>query len=163
MSSPKESEQHVDGGTRMDTVTVSIPSRLELLSLLDRLSDSIAEKMDFDDEQRSAISMSVIEAGTNAIQHGHKADRAKRVDVRFELYPDRLAVVVKDGGAGFVLKDKEHDITTPEHLLDERGRGIYIMQMCMDQVNFEVSDSGTTVRLVKLRTTSPNGSAPPRG
>lgn len=160
MVSPQESEQHADG-VGMDTVTVSIPSRLELLSLLDKLSDSIAEQMEFDDEQRSAISMSVIEAGTNAIQHGHKADRAKRIDIRFELYPDRLAVVVKDGGAGFVLEDKEHDITTPEHLLDERGRGIYIMQMCMDRVEFEVSDTGTTVRMVKLRT-SPNGSTPPR-
>jgi serine/threonine-protein kinase RsbW len=160
MVSPKQSEKHAGGSTGMETVTVSIPSRLELLSLLDKLSDSIAEQMDFDDEQRSAISMSVIEAGTNAIQHGHRSDRAKRIDIRFELYSDRLAVVVHDGGGGFNPQEKEHDITTPEHLLDERGRGIYIMKMCMDEVDFKVSETGTTVRMVKHLSASPNGSIP---
>lgn len=144
----------------VETVTVSIPSRLELLFLLDKLSDSIAQQMDFGDEERAAISMSVIEAGTNAIQHGHKLSKDKRVDVRFEIHPDELSVLVSDFGPGFNLQEKMHDITTPEHLLDERGRGIYIMQTCMDRVDFDMSSGRTTVRLVKRRRSSPNGSAP---
>jgi anti-sigma regulatory factor (Ser/Thr protein kinase) len=70
---------------RPDVITLSIPSRLELLSLLDQLTDSISSRIDFTDEERSAISLSVVEAGTNAIQHGHKADGITPVDVRHEL------------------------------------------------------------------------------
>ena len=81
---------------RPDVITLSIPSRLELLSLLDQLTDSISGRLDFSDEERSAISLSVVEAGTNAIQHGHKADGITPVDVRYELDKDRLTVTVHD-------------------------------------------------------------------
>ncbi len=162
MGVTKDRQQRGDGSEPgVETVTVSIPSRLELLFLLDKLSDSIAQQMEFGDEDRAAISMSVIEAGTNAIQHGHRTRPDRRVDIRFELHPDRLAVLVSDFGPGFNPQEKVHDITSPEHLLDERGRGIYIMQTCMDEVDFRMSGTGTTVRLVKRRRASPNGSTPP--
>jgi len=145
---------------RPDVITLSIPSRLELLSLLDQLTDSISSRLDFSDEERSAISLSVVEAGTNAIQHGHKADGVTPVDVRYELGADRLTVVVHDRGKGFQPPDLEHtpDITSPEHLLDARGRGIFIMRSCMDQVSFDFTGGGTTVRLIKMRHT--NGDRP---
>jgi serine/threonine-protein kinase RsbW len=162
MLSRKPAGRRDEGGKEnVETVTVSIPSRLELLFLLDKLSDSIAQQMEFGDEDRAAISMSVIEAGTNAIQHGHRLKRDQRVDVRFEIHPEQLEVLVSDFGPGFNLQEKVHDITAPEHLLDERGRGIFIMQTCMDQVDFDMSGGRTTVRLVKRRRSSPNGSEPP--
>ena len=136
---------------RNDVITLSIPSRLELLSLLDQVTDSISGRLDFSDEERSAISLSVVEAGTNAIQHGHKADGVTPVDVRFELGPDRLTVLIHDRGKGFQPPTDSPDMTSPEHLLDLRGRGIYIMRNCMDQVQFEFSGGGTTVRLMKMR------------
>ena len=43
------------------------------------------------------------------------------------------------------------DVTAPEHLLDSRGRGIFIMRACMDTVDFRFDGSGTTCRLVKRR------------
>lgn len=143
---------------RPDVITLSIPSRLELLSLLDQLTDSISGRLDFSDEERSAISLSVVEAGTNAIQHGHKADGITPVDVRYELDKDRLTVTVHDRGKGFAPPVEAPDITSPEHLLDARGRGIFIMRTCMDQVQFDFS-SGTTVRLTKLRRHT-NGDSP---
>ena len=143
---------------RPDVITLSIPSRLELLSLLDQLTDSISSRIDFTDEERSAISLSVVEAGTNAIQHGHKADGVTPVDVRYELTKDQLVVVVHDRGKGFQPPADIPDITSPEHLLDARGRGIFIMRTCMDQVQFDFS-SGTTVRLTKLRRHT-NGDSP---
>ncbi len=52
-------------------------------------------------------------------------------------------------------------MTSPEHLFDQRGRGIFIMRACMDRVIFDFSDGGTTVRLVKRARPAPNGSCPP--
>jgi serine/threonine-protein kinase RsbW len=134
-----------------ETIALRMPSRLELLGLLDRLADSLCERLDFDEETRSRVTMSVIEAGTNAIQHGHQRDASKPVDIEFHVRPDALEIVVHDSGKGFDLKGINGNVTSPEHLLDLRGRGIFIMRSCMDQVDFNFSVTGTTCRLVKKR------------
>jgi serine/threonine-protein kinase RsbW len=137
--------------SKPETIALRLPSRLELLGLLDRVTDSVSERLSFDEDARSQISMSVIEAGTNAIQHGHHRDATKPVDIEFRVLPDALEIVVHDTGAGFDLKAVNGNVTSPEHLLDARGRGIYIMRSCMDQVEYAFSGTGTTCRLVKKR------------
>jgi len=134
-----------------ESITLRMPSRLELLGMVDRMADSICERLQFDDDARSRVAMSVIEAGTNAIQHGHLRDPAKPVDIEFRVHPEALEILVHDTGKGFDLAAVNGDITTPEHLLDVRGRGIFIMRQCMDQVEYTFSSAGTTCRLVKNR------------
>jgi len=135
----------------IEVIQLTIPSRLELLPLVDQLTAGISERMDFDEESRVQISISVLEAGTNAIQHGNRVDPNKQVDMAFQIHPDRLEIVVKDNGRGFDLSKVTSDITTPEHLLDLRGRGIYMMRSCMDEVDFTFEPNGTTCRLVKAK------------
>jgi serine/threonine-protein kinase RsbW len=132
-------------------ITVRMPSRLDLLSVLDHVTLSVCEKLEFDEDARSQVSMSVIEAGTNAIQHGHKRDASKPVDTTFTLLPDRLEITVHDSGPGFNLDEVNGNVTSPEHILDLRGRGIFIMRQCMDSVKFEFSKSGTLCLLMKRR------------
>jgi len=134
-----------------EVISVRIPSRLDLLSVLDHVAQALCERMELDAEESSKVTMSVIEAGTNAIQHGHNRDATKVVDIEFNVYPDRLEVVVRDMGPGFVLEDVNGDITSPEHLFDLRGRGIFIMRQCMDSVDFEFGPAGTLCRMVKHR------------
>jgi hypothetical protein len=84
-----------------EVIAIRIPSRLELLSVLDRVCESVCQRMGFDDDTTAQVSMSVIEAGTNAIQHGTQAG-CHQVDRReFRLHPDLLEVVVNGPGAGF--------------------------------------------------------------
>ena len=135
-----------------ETIAVRIPSRLDLLAVLDRVTESVCQRLRFDDDTCSQVSMSVIEAGTNAIQHGHHKDASKPVDVEFRLSPEALEVIVKDEGTGFDPAGVNGDITSPEHIFDARGRGIFIMRSCMDQVDFAFTGHGTQVRLVKKRT-----------
>jgi serine/threonine-protein kinase RsbW len=146
-----------DSITPPETIAVRMPSRLELLGLLDRVADTLCERLDFDEDARSQITMSVIEAGTNAIQHGHKRNAALPVDVEFHVLPGALEITVHDQGPGFDPRSINGDMTSPEHLMDPRGRGIYIMKSCMDKVEFDFSDRGTTCRLVKNRPTRPTG------
>ena len=140
----RNSDQH-------ETVALRIPSRLEHLALVDRVTQSLCERMEFDEDTCSQISMSVIEAGTNAIQHGHKRDATKNVDIEFHLNGDRFEVQVQDYGGGFDVSKVAHDVTSPEHLFDARGRGIFIMRSCMDSVEFDFANGGTRCRLVKQR------------
>jgi serine/threonine-protein kinase RsbW len=134
-----------------ETITLTLPSRLELLGVLDRVAVALCERMRFDDDTCSQVALSVIEAGTNAIQHGHKKDASKPFDVRFEVFPDSLEITVHDTGAGFNPESLNGDVTSPEHLLDARGRGIYLMRSCMDSVDFRFGDFGTEIHLVKHR------------
>ena len=138
----------------VEIIRLTIPSRLELLPLVDQLAAGISERLAFDEESRMQISISVLEAGTNAIQHGNRIDPAKKVDMSFVLHPDKLEVVVHDLGKGFDVEKLLTDITSPEHLLDLRGRGIYMMRSCMDSVDFDFGPEGTTVRLIKVRRTA---------
>lgn len=146
-----------DSTTQPETIAVRMPSRLELLGLLDRVADTLCERLEFDEDARSQITMSVIEAGTNAIQHGHRRNPALPVDIEFHVLPEALEITVHDQGPGFDPKSINGDMTSPEHLMDPRGRGIYIMKSCMDRVEFDFSGSGTTCRLVKNRPTRPAG------
>ena len=141
MSDPKEPE----------TIAVRIPSRLDLLAVLDRVTESVCQRLKFDEDTACQVSMSVIEAGTNAIQHGHGKDASKPVDVEYRLFPESLEIVVADAGSGFDVGGVNGDITSPEHIFDARGRGIFIMRSCMDRVDFEFTGTGTRVRLVKNR------------
>jgi serine/threonine-protein kinase RsbW len=134
-----------------DVISLRIPSRLELLSLLDRVSTMLCERAHLGEDACTQVTLSVIEAGTNAIQHGSRRDPSKPVEVVFSLFPDRLEVSVHDEGPGFDLDAVSGDITLPEHLLDARGRGIFIMRACMDVVDFKFGPSGTTCCLVKHR------------
>lgn len=133
-----------------EVIEVRLPSRLELLSVLHNVAATLCERMEFDEQTCSEVIMSVVEAGTNAIQHGHGRDPSRVVDTRFHLFPDRLEVEVHDSGPGFDLGSVNGDATSPEHLLDTRGRGIFIMRACMDRVEYEFTD-GTRCRLVKNR------------
>jgi anti-sigma regulatory factor (Ser/Thr protein kinase) len=134
-----------------EVIAVRFPSRLELLGLLDRVAQTVCEAARFDDATCSQVTMAVIEAGTNAVQHGHKRDATKPVDVTFSVFPDRVEIKVHDKGPGFELEKVNGDVTSPEHILDARGRGIFIMRACMDAVDFQFSPAGTVCHLVKRR------------
>jgi serine/threonine-protein kinase RsbW len=142
----------VSGSPPGEIVRLEIPSRLELLSIIDKVVDGVTDQMGFEDTDKDEVAISVIEAGTNAIQHGHGHESERLVEIVFRLEPEELIVEITDSGGGFDL-DVLEDATAPENLLKERGRGIFIMRSMMDDVQFEFTDRGTRCRLVKRRRT----------
>jgi len=127
------------------TVTLTIGSRLELLSLVHGLIGELAGQFELDDELVNAVTIAVIEAGTNAIQHGNVFADDKTVTFVFRVSPGEIAVRVDDHGRGF-------DASKVGGILDPHGRGLYLMRALMDEVTFETrGDHGTTVHLRKSR------------
>ena len=112
---------------------------------------ALCDRMQFDEDTKSQVTTSVIEAGTNAIQHGHHRDPSRDVDVRYALFSDRIEIDVYDTGTGFDLEQVNGDVTGPDHLFEARGRGIFIMRACMDSVNFDFGPRGTVCHLIKHR------------
>ena len=158
MSVP-ETDPLIGGADPGRSIWLALPSRLDLLGVVDGLVQGILDHLEADEETAIAVATSVIEAGTNAIQHGHRHESEKTVRFRFQFDIARFEVWVTDTGPGFDLSQViASDPTRPEDLLKARGRGIFIMRAMMDEVTFDiVSGVGTTVHLVKAL--GVNGSA----
>jgi serine/threonine-protein kinase RsbW len=132
-------------------ITLTIGSRLELLSLVHALIQEIKGHFDLDEKTADELTYAVIEAGTNAIQHGNVFAADKSVTFQFQVTDSEIAVRVDDNGKGFD-PSKVDDPTDPSNLLDPSGRGIYLMRELVDEVTFETrGDHGTTVHLRKSR------------
>ncbi len=127
------------------SVTIIIPGQLEFLRVVEKVSDAVTEQAGFADGERDAISIAVIEACTNAIQHGCCCDQAKSVTITYSMESDGLKVTVVDPGAGFNPEGLKCDIG---NTAEARGRGFAIIRALMDEVQFDF-ESGTSITMVK--------------
>ena len=90
----------------------------------------------------------VTEALANAVLYGNQSDPAKLVRVEVALDSSRVVLHVVDEGKGFD-PDTVPDPTTPDHLEQTGGRGLFLIRELMDEV--EYNDRGNAVRLVLRR------------
>jgi len=100
----------------------------------------------FSEEACFSIRLAMEEAVVNAIKHGNRFDRNKKVTLRYRFNGSAFILSVRDEGRGF---DPETvpDPTAPENLTLPYGRGLMLMNAYMDRVEF--SDAGNEVTLVK--------------
>ncbi len=131
-------------------ISLTLSSTMQLIYLLDTVISDILERMEFDEEAQVNVNLAVIEVGTNAIKHGNKEDITKTATFEFIIDEEKLTIVVTDEGEGF---DREEvaDPLDPENLLKSSGRGLLIMEDCMDEVAYSKNRTGTIVRMVKKR------------
>jgi len=89
------------------------------------------------------ILTSVIEAYTNAVEHGNKFDSNKFVRITFKQEQQGLSFQIQDQGNGFDI----NKIPDPTDLSNEgvEGRGIFMIKALSDQVDFE--DNGRSIKL----------------
>ena len=129
-------------------VELSLPSSMQHVYLLDVVVTEILRDADFPEEVREQINLAAIEAGTNAIKHGNKEDPLKRAVILFCLDEDKLTIIIEDEGDGFTRKEVA-DPLDPENLLKSSGRGLFLMEACMDSVTYEAN--GTIIKMVKYK------------
>jgi serine/threonine-protein kinase RsbW len=131
---------------------VRIPSQLRYMGVVEAAITSVCHLFEIDETTTTAVVMAAIEAVTNSIQHGYKRDPSKFVDMELKMSPAQLEVIVHDQGPGFDPGDISTDITEDvDRFLAKRGRGMFIMQTCMDRVKYEFDSNGTRCHLVKMR------------
>ena len=128
-----------------EKITVTIPSNLEELTTIEKLSNDIADKMGLSEDQHDNLSIAVTEAVGNAIVHGNKKNPNKKVHIQVEIKKDRVKVAVTDQGKGFD-PDELADPLDPKNLMRESGRGIFILKALMDDVSWKFSPEGTTLQ-----------------
>ena len=134
------------GPTTEQVIHLDLPSSMQHVYLLDTIILEILKEMGFDEETTEQVSLAVIEAGTNAIKHGNQEDLNKSAHFKFIVQPDKFTIIVQDEGKGF-KREEVPDPLDPANLLKSSGRGILLMETCMDSVTYE--KSGTMVKMIK--------------
>ena len=142
---------HIRRSKGPQEIRLSIPSHLDKLRGVERIAEEIAKVQCFSEDQRDNLCIAVTEAVGNAIVHGNRKDKSKKVHVTFRIDETTLRIEVQDEGRGF-NPDLLSDPLDPENVLKESGRGIFILRSLMDEVDFRFGEQGTTVMFsMKLR------------
>jgi serine/threonine-protein kinase RsbW len=125
------------------------PSTLESVDAAESEILKAAEQAGFGEDELHQIGMAVRECMVNAVVHGNRYNRNKKVRVKVSVALDQLSISILDQGEGFELQevpDPLHD----NNLLRHSGRGLFLMGAFMDDVSVHKADPvGTEVILVK--------------
>ena len=105
----------------------------------------------YSDNAVFAIRLALDEALNNAISHGNKKDKSKKVTIEYQIGEAAVTISVTDEGPGF------NPVNVPDPTLDEflerpHGRGIMLMRAYMTDVRF--GRDGKSVTLIKNRNCS---------
>ena len=124
-----------------------VPTSIALISpLVDWLMNLITTAHCVCGEEQ-LVELALREALSNAMLHGNRLETGKLVHVHCRCEPRReIFVVVSDQGRGFDPNQIPNPLAV-ENLSAERGRGIHLIKVVMDEVSFE--HGGTEVHMRK--------------
>jgi len=120
--------------------SIKIPSDMSNIFRAENLIEKLAEKLNLGDELIGNISVAVVEAVSNAIQHGNRNDVTKITQLEYLVKGQELIFIVSDEGSGFIIEDVP-DPTLPENLENLKGRGLFLINHLADKVEFERNGS----------------------
>jgi len=93
------------------------------------------------------IELALTEALANAVVHGAKSDPSKVIECDVACDDERgLLIIVRDPGSGFDPA-KLPDPCQGENIHSEHGRGIYLINQLMDEVQFH--KNGAEIHMLK--------------
>ncbi len=128
--------------------TIRVPSDPEFLSDVDMFLEGTLRGFGAGESIVADIAISVSELVNNAIVHGNGSSMEKQVTVRIVRQNDSVTITVSDEGTGFNPADVPDPLAN-ENLLEEVGRGLFIVRSLMGDVEVENSPTGTTVAITK--------------
>ena len=96
------------------------------------------------------VRVALAEELSNAILRGNNQMPGKHVRVRATVSDEKVVFDIVDEGTGFDLNEDRPDPTLPENLLNEDGRGLFLMHRLMDNVE-QFRDNGNVIRLTLKR------------
>lgn len=137
-------------GDHVDQMILNIPSDFKFLGAVDAAIQDLAREFAFSQDAINDVSTALVEACSNAIEHGNKFSREKRVRVTLQFNGSTFTASVLDEGGGFDFQSLLDDDSPPD-MMSERGRGLIIMKAFTDDLRFSCNDEGMLVELTKVR------------
>jgi len=125
-----------------DTFELELLTDPKLLPELETFIQKILKQLKVDKDKRTGILLAVAEGSTNAMMHGNKWNKDKKIYVTVKIDSGKLIIKIKDEGTGF-NPDAVPDPTSPENILKDSGRGLFIMRTYVDEVKYNFTPEGT--------------------
>jgi serine/threonine-protein kinase RsbW len=108
-----------------------------------------AKDLGFEEDDQHQIGMAVRECMVNAVVHGNRYSKNKKVHLDIESSGNSLVIVIGDEGAGFDINSLP-DPLAAENILRQSGRGLILIRAFMDDFDLHPRPGGgTEVRIVK--------------
>ncbi|HEX4054095.1 MAG TPA: ATP-binding protein [Tepidisphaeraceae bacterium] len=104
------------------------------------------ERRGFHEQSLFAIRVALDEAMINAIKHGNRHHKKKKVHIEATITADEARIEIEDEGPGF-HRSSVPDPTLPKNLEKCSGRGILLIEAYMDEVKW--THGGRRLRMVK--------------
>jgi len=136
-----------------------IGSDLTAVKRAERQILSALAEVGYSDDDVFNVRLALDEACINAIKHGNRNDPGKSICIRVRADRENIQIEVEDEGAGFDYTQilDPRDI---ERLQETGGRGLFLIQQFMEQVNF--SASGNSIRMRYQKGKDPDQCGPIR-
>jgi len=113
-----------------------IPSDVALVTpMIIRVTEFLQEGNVIPPDFKNKFQLCLDEALRNAVIHGNNRDFSKKVKLRAFVNETQWGVVIEDEGKGFVLEEVP-DPLEDGSLWGESGRGIRLMELYMDRVEY---------------------------
>lgn len=125
------------------TYSITIPSDRTSIMAVEPFLRSIEELQTLGQRYHDLL-VAVTEAVNNAIIHGNGCDAEKPVTLDVQTTEADVVILVADRGHGFdpeSIPDPRH----PDRLLQEGGRGVFLIRHLADVVEFFPTSDGMTV------------------
>ena len=136
----------MEGHRLNDHLRFIIPSDFhEGRAIQKRIMEEV-DKHRFHEDAVFAIRLALEEALINAIKHGNKQDRRKKVRIQCRVTDLEAEIIIEDEGPGFD-RTSVPDPTSEENLERLHGRGILLMEAYMHVI--EWSNNGRRVRMIR--------------
>ena len=121
-----------------------IPGSLEALELVHEWTNRLMERARVPENLQHNILLALSECVTNAIRHGCKEDRDKKVKLECRATDHAIVFRIRDKGKGFRL-EAVPDPTEGPFLFRAGGRGVFLLKHLTSQAHFDTSPDGTCV------------------
>lgn len=122
---------------------ITLKSDKLYINEVERFVENICDQQNIYNNYYANILTSVIEAYTNAVEHGNRYDETKNVSIVFAIESNGLTFSIQDEGVGFDI----NSIPNPTDIKNEgvEGRGLFMINSLSDKVEFE--NNGSILKL----------------
>jgi serine/threonine-protein kinase RsbW len=128
--------------------SLEINSDFQEVPKVEALIDKVCGELGVNEDFYGNVLIAVTEAVNNAIIHGNKHSSELSVAVAVGDRPEEFCFSIEDRGDGFDYNNLP-DPTSPENIMKENGRGIFLMKNLADELEFEEAGRKVNIYFVK--------------
>jgi serine/threonine-protein kinase RsbW len=133
-------------------LSISIPSKTELLKMIVEMTKHIAIINQFPLSDAQKIALALDEAITNVIKHSYEDAMDENIRIEFYCHQKGLKIKIIFTGVPPVLEKLKIDLNKMIKAKKKGGLGVELMRRIMDSVEYKTIGNTNTCELIKWKT-----------